>query len=254
MKSIIFLFIILFSSHLTIGQNCCNESFLKYPLKTIITYCQNKTVKPYSRIVLIYDSSKYLIRQSVFVDSIEISRVIFNYNYHGQIESKDFYSLKTNLEYDRTRIFKYDKQQRLIYEGFNDERGNNTKKTYSYNDKGLLDKITTECNYNRNIDLLEYNSQNQLIKKFDNYGLDIKYEYLDQKLIKETHYERSRNIVYNYIYNKNGLVETKLEDGKTVESNVYKDGIIVERFSSYFGIDPCFYPCCNQYNIKFEYY
>ena len=231
------------------------DEFLKFPLKTISTYCQNKLDTAFSTAVLTYDKENNLIKYSWYNDTIESSRTVFNYNALGFLVSKDFYSYSNNsLTLTRTRLYKYDEKNRLIYEGYDDERGNNTKNNYSYGKNGELISSKNECNYNKWNYSYEYDSNGRLRKKYKNNELEVSYEYSQNHLTKEIHYNRNSNKEILYVYDDNGLLINKREKEKLIENNIYNNGRLVERWTYYFGIDPCYSPCCGQYFTKYEYY
>lgn len=242
------------SFSMAFSQPCCKEDFLKYPLKSISTFCQNKPETPISKVILTYDKENHLIKYSSFKNNIETNRIVFLYNDLGLLTSKEFYSFDQTQTLDRIRLFKYDEKNQLIYEGYDDERGNNTKNNYLYNKNGQLIESTVDCNYTHLSYSYEYDSQKRISKKYKNNELEISYEYSNNLLIKKIHYNRNNDVEIMYEYDDNGLLINKKENGKTIEKNIYYTYRLIERWTYYFGIDPCYSPCCSQYLIKYEYY
>lgn len=76
--------------------------------------------------------------------------------------------------------------------------------------------------------------------------------------MKEVHhtkaYNAAREIIYQY--SASGLIETKKENGKTIEKYEYnKNGQLFKKWRNYYGIDPCHsFPCCQQTFDVYNYY
>ncbi len=254
---LILTFVLTFNT--TISQTISGNESSPFPLKTMTRYCQKIPEIPLSKTVLTYDKENRLIKSSEYRDTTETYRTVSNYNELGLLMSKDFYSFtKDEPKLDRTRIYKYDDKNRLIYEGYDDEKGNNTKNNYTYNENGKLISSTNECNYNHWECLYEYDTNGKLNKEYKNNELEVSYEYYDNRLTKETHYQHNnfvadKNKEIIYYYDEKGLLTMKREDENIIEKNTYSNGKLVERWTYYFGIDPCFSPCCGQYITKYEY-
>lgn len=255
MRKIIFIFIIniLFFRQSCSGQTTDKENLYKYPLKTIYSFCQHDTNKVIFFSTLRYDKENRLIQLSNFYDTIERTRVVFNYNKLGLLESKEFYSFKEEMAFERKRVFEYDKNLKLISEYFDDEKGNNTKYNYTYNLNGQMVIREEKCNYNILKYSYEYNEQGKLVKMYRNDEPETSYEYSKDLLTKETNYRNNDEVTFEY--NDKGLLLIKKENNKIIEKNIYKNELLVKRWTYYFGIDPCFeVPCCSQYFTKYEYY
>ena len=134
----------------------------------------------------------------------------------------------------------------MVYEGYDDEQGNNTKNSYSYNKNGQLLTSTVDCNYTLWEYSYEYDKQDRLVKKIKNNELEVSYEYFQNRLIKEIRFSRNGNIETIYEYDDSGLLIYKKENDNIVEKNINVDGRLIERWTYYFGIDPSYYPCGSQ--------
>ena len=251
MKNTLIILILLIAKF-SISQEINNDDLIKYPLKSTISFCQKDTSKIISKKVIIYNEANRIERSSSFNDNIENYRVIYNYNEQGLLISKDFYNLLPDLKLSRTRIFKYNEKNELISEGFDDNKGNNTKIFYTYNAKGLLIKRKTECNYNSSEYSYEYNSKNLLIKTLKNNSLEYTYEYHNNLLIEQTNL--NREIITTFEYGVNGKLLIKKENNQIVQRNIYSNDNLIKSWTYYFGIDPCYDRCCGQYLIKYDYY
>ena len=236
------------------SQACCRDDLLKYPLKSISSFCQNKPEIPTSIVILAYDNENHLVKYSSIQNNIETNRIESLYNEFGLLTSKKFYSFNETQNLDRIRSFEYNEKHKLIYEGYDDEQGNNTKNKYSYNEKGQLIESTVDCNYTHLLYSYEYDLENRLSKKYVNNELEVSYEYSNNLLMKEIHHNKNNNLEITYEYDDNGLLINKKENEKVIEKNIYYSGRLVERWTYYFGIDPCFSICCGQYITKYEYY
>ena len=253
MKNLLLIIFIL-STKLTLGQGISADYLLEYPLKSIISYCQKDTSKIISKQVLTYNNAHKIEQSSLYKNDREVSRTIYGYNNEGLQITKSLYNLTPELKLIRVRVFEYNVKDKLIYEGFNDTKGNNTKNTYQYNSNGLLISSSTECNYTKWKFTYEYDSNNLLVKKFKNSELEITYEYDNDLLVVQTNFNRSRDNILKFEYGENGKLLLKKENNKIIEQNKYLNNYLDKKWTYYFGIDPCYDKCCNQYFIKYEYY
>jgi YD repeat-containing protein len=221
--------------------------------KLIYSYCQQNLTKPFSKQVLSYDSKNRLTKTTVYMNNIIQYWMKSNYNNIGLLTSQEFYYPSPNNKLNWTRIFKYNKNNKLIYEGYDGKSGSNSRNTYSYNNIGQLIASTDECNYTHWVYSYEYDSLGQLCKKFKNGTLQFSYEYSKNKLAKEIQYKSSRNVVTKYAYDKTGLLLDKWENDKLTEKNIYYKGYLIRKWTYYFGIDPCYDPCCGKYVLIYKY-
>jgi len=226
------------------GQMEDKEDFYRYPLKTIISYCQKDPTIPISTTSLFYDSEN---RVSIVSDE-NGGKIKFKYNEYGLLISKVFINETEDVE--RTMTYEYDQDLKLIYEGYEDERPNNTIKEYYYNGSGQLIKMTLSCRNNVVEYTYEYNSKGQLMNEYKDNRLLVQYVYHGDLLVKKT----SNNIETIYEYNINDQLLRVIENDKIIEENVFKNGKTIERWVNYYGIDPCFRACCSQYLLKYTYY
>jgi|SRR5690554_533675 len=254
MKTVVSLILILVSN-LVVSQDSNADEFLKYPLKAIYKYCQDDSTEVISEQRFLYDDENRLIESNSFVGRpIEIrSRTLFQYDSSGLLTSETYYSLYPVEKPPSIKVFKYDANNRVDFEGYEDKTGIGNK-TYHYNQDGLL--VRSILDYGRKpIEYTyEYDDQARLIKKFENNNLKTFYEYSENKRYKEIKYARNGDTEILYEYDQNGLLITKTENGKVVERNIYADNYLVKRWTYYFGIDPCFLVCCSQYITTYTYY
>lgn len=236
---------------------CCgqttDEELFKYPLKSVYSLCQADTNKIIFSLHLIYDKEHRLIQLSSFFDTIEQKRIIYNYNYVGLLKSKEFYSFNSGINFERKRVFEYNQELKLVNERYDDNKGNNTKYNYTYSESGKIITKKEECNFNTRKYNYEYDKYGKLVHVYRDDGLEISYAYTNGVLTKETNHRNNNEVTYEY--NDKGLLILKKENNKIIEKNVYQGEKLIKRWTSYFGIDPCFdTPCCSQYLRKYEYY
>lgn len=252
-KSIKSLFILLSVSKTLLGQYDSEDELLKFPLKTIITYCQSNTDTAYSKVVLTYDKDNRLIEKSWYRNSVESNRTVYTYNAMGLLMRKEFYNnIKNSTTPHSLALFEYDSKNRLSNE--RNEGEVNIKNQYSYNQQGQLESTTSHCNYYNIVYSYKYDSNGRIIEKYKDGQIQVRYEYAENHLVKEIQYHRSGDIEIVYEYDANGLLITKTENGKVIEKNSYFNGQLIERWSYYFGIDPGYSPCYNNFIVKYEYY
>lgn len=247
----------------TLGQADFEEGLPKYPLWSISSYCQNKADKSWTTTKLTYDDKKRLVKSCLYYDTVQTAEIIFNYNEQGLLSSKDIYFINhqnETMDYSRTKIYKYDLKNNLIYEGFDDNKSNDLKHNYNYDKGGKMVVSTDECNYTHNKNTYTYDSGNRVKEKYQNGRLVISYEYDHDRLIKEIHYDQRytykghQETIYKYEYNEDGFLLSKTENEKVILKNIYDNGFLVESWTYYFGIDPCHSPCCGQYIVRYSYY
>jgi len=227
---------------------------LKYPLKSISTFCQKEPETPISVTLLTYDKENHLLRQSFFEKHVETRQIQFQYNKFGLLTSKKYLSFRKNQPQNHKIVFKYNEKHLLIYEESDGGRGSSKINEYSYNDNGQL-IASYGYNYYKNWSYsYKYDSQNRIREKYKNDDLEVSYEYSHNLLIKETRYFRNNNLETIYEYDDRGLLINKKEKGKVIEKNIYSNGRLIERWKYYFGIDPGYHKCSNQFIYKYEYY
>ena len=252
-------------------QNCCEDDLLKYPLKSISIYCQDTSNKiPYSVQYLYYDNNnQLLLSKSISIRNSDTNIVEYKFNKNRLLASKFSYTIpitERNKHRQRKRIFKYDKNNNLIFDGYEEGKGENKgyseNKSYSYsklNGKPISSNYTYGPNHFENT--YEYDSLGRLIKLYKNKELEATYEYSNDLLLKETRFIKGANYasatgtrVLIYEYDDSGLLILKKQFGKIVEKNIYEKGRLLERLTYYYGPDPNFSTCSSQYDYKFEYY
>lgn len=236
------------------GQPYSKENFSEFQLEVITTFCQEQTNVPVKVDSLIYDDHHLLLRSTFFEYEKENRQVVYRYNQSGKLSAKEFYETDTSQLPDRVRIFRYNWRGKLIYEGYDDDRGNSDERNYSYDDHGLLVKSTIDCNGNHEEYSYEYDEKNRLTGIIENGEPEIYYWYFDNRLDREMHYSRSGDTEIIYSYDKSGLLVSKTVNGKIAEKNTYNNGRLSEKLTYGIGIDPCYDPCCGNYQIKYEYY
>lgn len=236
------------------SQTTSGDNLLKYPLKSITTFCQKEPQKSISVTLLAYDKENHLIRQSFYEKHVETRQIQFQHNKFGLLTSKKYLSFRKNRPQNHKIVFKYNEKHLLIYKESVGGRGSSKTNEYSYNDNGQLIASYGYNLYKNWSYSYKYDSQNRLIEKYKDDELEVSYEYSHNLLFKETRYFRNNNIETIYEYDDRGLLIIKKEKGKVVEKNIYSDGRLIERWKYYFGIDPCYHRCCNQFIYKYEYY
>lgn len=234
-----------------ISQPIPESNLLKYPLKSIAYFCQDNTETPLSIITLAYDSNNRLEKLITYQGQSIISEVNYYYNEFGKYDYQDIYSFDQTLKLERTKVFHYDENKRLIFEAYEDNKEYSGIKEYTYNEIGQIITCTEKHNSNSMLYTYEYDTYGRLSKQYLNGNILCSYEYSQNLLLKQV---KNNRIEIIYEYDNEGLLIKKRENGNIVEENIYKDGLLTEQWSSYFGIDPCFSPCCSQYVATYIYY
>lgn len=250
-----FIFLIYFLSlgRLYYGQTADAEKQFKYPLKSIYSFCQRDTNNVVSRLDLKYDNEHRLIQLSSLYDTVEQVRVKYNYNTLGLLESKEFYSFKDGMRFERKRVFEYDKNMKLISEHYDDDKGNNTEYDFVYSQSGQMLTKNEKCNHNIRKYNYEYDKEGKLFKMYRDDELEVSYEYSNGALTKENNYRKKSEITYEF--DDKGQITIIKENNKVIEKNIYNNNLLIKRWTRYFCIDPCHEaPCCSQYFRKYEYF
>ncbi len=232
------------------AQSIDTDTVKAYPLKSITTICRKTGSE--STIYYQYDSLNRLVKTYSMKSNIVDTAYFCNYQYGlgGKLKSKVSGSQDTS----RKRVYKYDDKGRLKSDGFDDERGNNTKNNYRYNEKGqIVEKVVT-CNYNKYIYRFDYDILGRMVAEWKNDSPIISYIYKGNRLIQKTKHWIGKDVVINFVYSEGGHVEKVLEDGKVIEINRYQQDKLVFQETFYFGIDPCFDVCCMKYNYRYTYF
>lgn len=263
MRIIIILIIqFLFVSQIALSQdeNSQSDNLPRYPLKTILYYCQSDTFNPIGDQKLIYNENKILIKSissNFFIDSSQKHIKEFNYNDSGLLISLYSYELTKGIKSkERKRIFNYNLKGQLTSEYY--DNSDNSKLENTYDREGqLTNRIISEPGWRLEL-TYEYDSIGKLIKESKSNGLSISYEYSGNKLVKEIEYNsnkydhKTQEIIYEY--DDSGLVINKKESGQTIERNIYNNGQLIQKWTNDYGIDPCIsIPCCMQEMSKFLY-
>lgn len=254
------------------SQNCCGDNFLKFPLKSISNYSYNEPETLLTKEILSYDKEYRLVKFSTFQGPTVISEIVYKYNESGQLVTKEiysaneeltltseivykfnelgqlaaeeFYTVNEELILDRIKLYKYDEKNRLVYDGYDNDMGNNTNNNYYYNGKGQLISLTVDCNFTNSTYSYEYDSKGRLSNEYLNYNLICSYVYSQDRLIKEL---GTQNNETTYEYDDNGSMLIKKINEKIVEQNYYFQDRLVEKWKFYYGRNP-------EYFAKYEYY
>jgi hypothetical protein len=246
--------IIILISNDVFSQVIGNDTIIQYPLESISYFCQSTPDSIIGKTVVKYDNQFRLLKtitfpNSSFLDTTDI--VEYLYTEFGLLSSKRLINVRGKKE--RTRIYKYDDQNRLIYEGYDDEKGNNNKNHYTYSDQGKVIENYLVCNYNKVTYTYKYDESGRLISEYENNQLICTFEYSGELLIKKTQYSGNRNTITIYEYDEYGNLVFKKENGKVIEHNKYENNRIVEKWIYYFGKEHRYSPCCNQYIMRYSY-
>lgn len=236
-----------------ICQDYSSSIEYKYPLKTIALYCQTRPEKSIDSTVFSYDENKRLNKHSIFFNGVEHRFVLYKYNDNGLLITQEFYESSHPDKIERVRIFKYNKEGKLIYEGFDDDRGNNLVKEYFYDNHGLLIESTEKINYSNLRFTYEYDSKNRLLTKYNCGFIEVTYEYSDNLLIREK-YQDSKGTIVTYDYEENDLMTRKTENTQILRKETFYKGKILELWEVYSGPDPCEDLCCGKRLVKYGYY
>ncbi len=184
--------------------------------------------------------------------------------------------------------FEYNSDNQIISEVYQTD-WKKTEKTYVYNENmqliNILYKFTDYdtdgqiTNESESEAPREYEN-NQLVKEWEYWGGFNTYEYKDGKIVTKIDYTKNgekHHFTY-YKYSGDLLTEEKKEtkvgglmylktytydsqnrltyirDGENIiEENEYNDKKLIRKREYYFGIDPCFAPCCGNFIYRYEY-
>lgn len=262
MRTLVILIIqFLFVRQIAFSQNGESQSsnLSKYPLKTVIDYCQHDTLNAISKMELTYNENKVLIKSVSFFLTDTTVKWFREYSYNDKelLSSIYSYELSGNTKSREYKlVFNYNTLLQLTSE-FYENNTYNPRQDNIYDNKGQLIKRTVSGKDWRQEFTFEYDALGRLIKKDRGNSTFSTYEYSASQLKKEVDHNANQNNIEEtiYEYNNMGLMVNKIESGKTVVRNIYKDGLLIQRWTNYYGIDPCIEaPCCSQHMTKFVYY
>lgn len=220
------------------------ENLPKYPLKEILSYCQNDTNKLISKEAFTYDKNNKLVSAVNFFDSLHTSVREFEYDNQGYLTSISYREMYPGEKIKERKLILTYEGNRLISKEFKNE-DTSPKVYYHYDKKGQLTGIGQSG-------MFEYDKEGKIITKYVGNNI-ILYEYVLSQLVKEitrTNYRTSNEIVYEY--DENGLLLSKKEKGKIIE--IYKNGNIIKQWHNYYDHFPCeTQPCCATFS-KYYYF
>lgn len=225
----------------------------------MIAFCQASIDDTLRIVEYEYDNDNLIKETSIQNGEIQ-SETIFNYNSENQIISEIYLTdwKKTEMTYV------YNENDQLI------------NILYKFTDYDTDGQITNESESEAP---REYEN-NQLVKEWEYWGGFNTYEYKDGKVVTKIDYTKNgekHHFTY-YKYSGDLLIEEKKEtkvgglmylktytydsqnrliqvrDGENIiEENDYNDKRLIEKREYYFGIDPCFAPCCGNFIYRYEY-
>jgi hypothetical protein len=254
-KIITFTIIVLINNY-SFGQGIDNEKNEKYPLKSILCFCQSSPDILFSETSFKYDTQHRLIEKNTIMNGLSSEKKIIKYFYNefGLIYSKHFIQENPNHEKKiRKYIYKYDDNKRLIYEGFDDDKGNNTEIKYYYSKHNKIIEKYTTCNYFKSSYTYEFDNLSRVISEKKDNQLISTYTYSDDHLIIKIQYVNNKEITFVYEYDENNNLILVKQNGEIIEQNEYKADKLIKKIENYVGIDPCYYPCCGKYIKKYLY-
>ena len=230
---------------------------------TTKVFCQANPEVCYQETKYEYDNN-LLISEKVFYFGELNSQKTFEYNSNGQLK-KEIYDMISWIQ-EKDFIYNTTNQlEKIIYTNiyYNSDREEiysrtQSEETFEYR-KNLLVKHVANWG---GLDTYEYDTKDRMITH-TNYNMVtgeryhiIHYKYSGNLKIEEwTEVVETGKIMYRhkFEYDKNNRLTQVLEDGKIIEENLYRGDKLIEKRTSYFGIDPCFYPCCGKCIYKYEY-
>jgi YD repeat-containing protein len=226
-------------------QLAFNREILKYPLKSVIVYCQKDTSRAIAKKELFYDQNHRLVKECETIYG-NINCMTYTYNESGALILQESES--------RNTVFTYNNKNQLICE--NEDKFKTT--SYEYNGERVSSKLV-DLGSGSKFYTYKYDKQNRLAEIYLNDQSYISYEYTDSLLRRESHYGRQygnfETTEYKYDYNTLGQLVKKTENDKILEKYIYdNNNRLIERMRYEYGMDPCYYPCCGNYIDKFEYY
>ncbi len=225
----------------------------------MIVFCQSSMNDIFRLVEYEYDDEK-LITETLFQNDEIQSKTTYGYNSDNQLISEVY--LANRIKTEKTYVYNGNKQlintlYNLISYDSNGQIANETKikapREYENN------RLVKEWEFWGGFNTYEY-SGDKVVKKIDYTKNGEKhhittYKYSGDLLIEEIKENKVGGLIYlkTYMYDsQNRLI--KIKDGEnSIEENDYIDNKLIERRAYYFGIDPCFAPCCGNFVYRFEY-
>ena len=205
-----------------------------------------------------------LISETVFIHSGELySQKTLEYHSNGQLK-KEIYDMIT-WEQEKDFIYNEANQlEKIIYTNiyYNSDRQETypriqLEETFEYENTLLVKHVETWGGW----DTYEYDTKGRMTTQTIYTSTGGKYHIINFKYSGNLKIEEWAEVVetgkimyrHKFEYNKNSRLTKVLEDGKVIEENSYRGNQLIEKQTYYFGIDPCFSPCCGNYIYKYEY-
>lgn len=244
---------------------CSNEDNILVPAELdspskMIVFCQASPDNPLRTVNYEYNDIGNLINETSIINGEVQSEITFEYNTNNQIISEMYVTDNRKTE----KVYVYNKNSQLI----------NILYTFiNYDTNGQVSN-ESESEAPR-----EY-EDNQLVKEWEYWGGFSTYKYKDGRIVTRIDYtkngekhhftyykyagdllteERKETKVGGLMYLKtytydlqNRLIQIRDRKNIIVE-NDYDGKKLIEKRKYYFGIDPCYSPCCGNFIYRYEY-
>lgn len=256
--------ILTLTSFFLIVLACSKDDDLLIPAEldnpsVMIVFCQSSIDDTLRIVEYEYNNDNLITETSIQNGEIQ-SKTSFEYNSDNKIISEVYLTdwRKTEMTYV------YNENNKLI------------NILYKFTDYNIDGQITNES---ENEAPREYEN-NKLVKEWEYWGGFNTYEYSGDKVAKKIDYTKNgeKHHITSYKYSGDLLIEekketnvggliylktfeydsenrlTKIVEGENIiEENDYNGKKLIEKREYYFGIDPCFAPCCGNFIYRYEY-
>ena len=224
-------------------------------------FCQSNPDECYQEFEYEYNNN-LLISETVFSFGELCNRTTFEYNSNNQLK-KEIYDV---ISWKQEKDFIYNKinqLEKIIYTNiyYDSDRKEThprrqSEETFEYEDSLLVKHVATWGGW----DIYEYDAKGRMTTHTIYNMIGAKYHIIHYKYSGNLKTEEWAEVVetgkimyrHKFIYDKNNRLTKVLEDGKVIEENLYESNKLIEKRTSYFGIDPCFSPCCGNLLYKYE--
>jgi len=228
--------------------------------KVMIVFCQSSLSDTLRLVEYEYDNDK-LTSETTIQNGKVTSKKTFRYNSDNliitevnklgrrKIENTFVYNHINQLINVLQEVTNYDSNGQIV-----DESEREAPREYENN------QLVKEWESWGGFNTYEYNNDGKVKTKIDHTGIGQKhhitnYRYWGDLLLEERKMTRNFKPMYlrTYIYDAQKRLVNIKEGEKNIEENDYDGNKLIEKRTFYFGIDPCYYPCCGNFVYKYEY-
>lgn len=229
-------------------------------------YCSRTPDEEFKSISFKYDENNNVVEEITYFNNRPDKKISSTFaNNLRQLDST-FYFRDNQWEWVHGYEYKYTKDKLAEKRRLKANGNNSHKVLYSYNNS----KLEWEEFYYFNNNAWEYQyghkykyyKRDQVVKR-ESYTSEAKdkvydtfvYTYNNGKIREEKRIIQTGETSYikKYYYTRNNLLDYIEKDENIIQQNFYEVGKLVEKHTFYFGIDPCFSPCCGSSVYKYQY-